>query len=605
MEHQVRFAKEFATLVQLLDERIDIAAQKAALRRCLASLHGGPAALSADGDILFVDRSIVPADAETTALALRISSQSIAAIAFEAGAAPSDVLATARWLVASAESTPLIAGMKTVRVDPIAEAGRSRPTPPEAGSVAAPEATTPAAPRRKSAFAKTVDAITAPRRKSTALKVDTPTSPRRKSGMVPVVDTPTSPRRKSGMVPVVDTPTSPRRKSGRVPAIDAPASARRSGSHPRVGGSMPRRKSGISGTYPIIGGGARGSGAATGEPDQLPRTRATELLELLDRAGGSPEVTRTIDDLVIATEQAARDDDLELLAEAMIGLVTRQGDPRGGALTSQCAAALQRLITPASLRLLAQAGARTRARTEGIQGVLVHAGEAGAAALITQLTLARSLADRRRFFEMLLKLPLAVPVLMKMLASPRWHVARNAADLLGQLHATESEAALGNALLHADERVRRVAALALSRLGTPVAIDSLRRALGDASPLVRVQAAGGLARRKGAKAASTLTRALDKESDTEVQLAVIAALGRLATPDAVNRLITAAEPDGRLFKKKPVALRVAAVHALGDVRTPAARAVLQALATDKEREVREAVLRVAMQSPRAEAPERS
>ena len=569
MEHPVTFAKEFAKLVRLVDERVDIAAQKAALRRCLVVLNSGPADLSADGDILFAGRSIVPPDADATALALKISSQSVATIAFEEGAAPSDILATARWLVSPAESTPLIAGMRTVRVDPRIDPIELPPPAPD------PDAPTPrpepgSAPRRKSGLIKAVEALTSPRRKSKAMDPVTPNGPRRKSTAVPLPET-------------------------------TPGGRPRSGSFAKIPGPMPRRKSGISGTFPAIGGGRPGMG----DPEQGPRTRATELLELLDRAGGSPEITRTIDDLVAAAEQAVRSDERELVAEAMVGLLTRQSDPRGGAVVSQSAAALKRLITPASLRVIVQAGALPGARVEGIQAVLAVAREAGAAALIAEVTVARSLAERRRYFEMLLKLPVAVGVLTRMLASPHWHVARNAADLLGQLHATEAEAALIAALQHQDERVRRVVAHALAKLGTPGAVTSLRSALVDSSALVRVQAAGGLARRKGARSANTLTRALENEADPEVQLAVIAALGRLATPDAVNRLISAAEPDGRLFKKKPVVFRVAAVHALGEVRTPAARAVLQSLATDKEREVREAVLRVVMQAPKGESPDHS
>jgi HEAT repeat protein len=232
--------------------------------------------------------------------------------------------------------------------------------------------------------------------------------------------------------------------------------------------------------------------------------------------------------------------------------------------------------------------------------VLHYAGEEGATAVITQVTLASTLADRRLCFEMLLKLPAAIPVLSRMLGAAHWHVARNAADLLGELHAVEAHGALSGALQHADERVRRAAAHALAKLGTQPAVQSLRAALVDPSARVRVQVATGLANRKGAKSATTLTRALDEESDVEVQLAILAALGRLGTPDAVSRLIKAAEPDGRLFKKKPVAFRVAAVHALGEIRTSAARSVLQSLANDKEREVREAVLRVVMQTARGD-----
>ena len=565
MEHPITFAKEFAKLVRLVDERIDIPAQKAALRRCLAVLNSGGADLSADGDILFAGRSIVPPDAEATALALRISSQSVAAIAFERGAAPSDILATARWLVSPADSTPLIAGMRTVRVDPRTDpAGQGLMTPESGPPPLTLEQGT--APRRKSGLVKAVEALTGPRRKSRAMDAVTPTGPRRKSLAIPIPETTPSGRRRSG-------------------AFDRPP------------GPMPRRKSGISGTFPAIGGGRPGSG----EAEQGPRTRATELLELLDRAGGSPEITRVVDELVVTAEQAVRSDDRELVAEAMVGLLARQGDPRGGAVVAQSEAALKRLTTPASLRAIVQAAALPGARLEGIQAVLAHAGDAGARAVIAEVTMARTLGERRRYFEMLLKLPAAIGVLAKMLASPHWHVVRNAADLLGQLHAAEAEAALVGALQHQDERVRRVVAQALTRLGTPGAVVALRGALVDPSPLVRVQAAGGLARRKGARSANTLTRALETEGDPEVQLAVIAALGRLGTPDAVNRLIGAAEPDGRLFKKKPVVFRVAAVHALGEIRTPAARAVLQSLAADKEREVREAVLRVVMHASKGES----
>lgn len=572
MEHAVTFAKEFALLVRHVDERVDISAQKAALRRCLAVLKGGPASLSADRDLLFADRSIVPPDANATALALKISSQSVGGIAFEAGAAPSDVLATARWLVAPAESTPLIAGMKTVRIDPLGETDLAAGDTP---AVAVPDATPPMpSPRRRSGVMKLVDSIPGPRRKSTAIREVTPTTPRRKTGAIPLVD------------------------------IDIP-SGRRSDLPSRPPGPMPRRKSGISGIYPTIGPGGRGPGFVDGGADAPARTRASDLLDMLDRAGGSPEVTRLVDELVLAAEEAARDDDLDLLAEVMVGLCLRQFDPRGGQLIEQCTAGLRRLITPTSLRLLAQAAARTRARAEGVQAVLAFAGEPGAAAIITQVTLARTLADRRQFFELLLKLPLAATVLTKMLGSTHWYVARNAADLLGQLHATEAEGALAAALQHPDERVRRVAAHALAKLGTPTAVEGLRTALSDASPLVRAQAATGLAGRKGAKSGTTLTRALDSEPDAEVQLTIIAALGKLGTADAVSRLIAAAEPDGRLFKKRAVAFRVAAVHALGEVRTPAARAVLQTLASDKEREVREAVLRLATQSARGEAADQA
>jgi HEAT repeat protein len=379
---------------------------------------------------------------------------------------------------------------------------------------------------------------------------------------------PKAPRRRSGLTFAVDAPPTPRRKSGTM-------TVQRSGAFPAFDGA-PRRRSGMMTAI---------------DAEAVPRTRAAELLELLDRAGGSSDVQRAIDDVVAVAENAVRDGELEVLADAAVGLFARRGESRGDDLPARCDAALTRLLTAPNLRLLIQAAARSRPRADAIHAVVFHAGEDGAAAVVAQVILAATLADRRLYFEMLLKLPLAIPVLSKMLGAPHWHVARNAADLLGELRAAEAEGPLTAALQHADERVRRAAAHALAKIGTPSAADSLGSALADSSPLVRVQVAAGLSTRKAPASTTTLTRALDAEGDSEVQLAILNALGRLGTPDAVNRLIKAAEPDGRLFKKKPISFRVAAVHALGEIRTPAARAVLQSLANDKEREVREAVLR--------------
>ena len=85
-------------------------------------------------------------------------------------------------------------------------------------------------------------------------------------------------------------------------------------------------------------------------------------------------------------------------------------------------------------------------------------------------------------------------------------------------------------------------------------------------------------------------RAIDREEDPEVQAGMLGVLGRVATADAVAKLAKAAEAGSGLFaSRKGVALRVAAVRALGEARTPGARTALTALANDKEREVRDAV----------------
>jgi HEAT repeat protein len=54
----------------------------------------------------------------------------------------------------------------------------------------------------------------------------------------------------------------------------------------------------------------------------------------------------------------------------------------------------------------------------------------------------------------------------------------------------------------------------------------------------------------------------------------------------VARLIATAEPDKGLFRKKPVALRVAAVQGLAEARSDVAVDALKALQADKDEDVR-------------------
>ena len=87
-----------------------------------------------------------------------------------------------------------------------------------------------------------------------------------------------------------------------------------------------------------------------------------------------------------------------------------------------------------------------------------------------------------------------------------------------------------------------------------------------------------------------LAKAIDTENEQEVQYAILGALGRVATPEAVQKLSKAAEAASGLFSsRKNGGLRVAAVHALGEARTPGALTALQGLVNDKDKDVKEAV----------------
>lgn len=322
-------------------------------------------------------------------------------------------------------------------------------------------------------------------------------------------------------------------------------------------------------------------------------TRATpeQLLAALDAARDSATRMKILEDLVTLAEHMVRVVKAPLMASIFHEIITREAMLPEGDARAAYAAAIRRLSKPAMLRAVASLIPKKPEKRQMYLDVLVRTGPDGAEAMVEQITQAVTPADRKQLLELFRALEHAVPALTRMLGDSRWFVVRNAADLLGQLEAREAEGALMELLRHADERVRRAATNALMRLGSPDTLRGAYEAVTDTSPQVRMEAAANLSVRKDARTAATLITAIEEERNVDVQIAMIAALGRVATPDAVKKLIRMAEPDGRLFRKKTTQLRIAAVEALGEAKTPVALAALKALTSDRIRDVREAATR--------------
>jgi hypothetical protein len=325
----------------------------------------------------------------------------------------------------------------------------------------------------------------------------------------------------------------------------------------------------------------------------VPRTPSSSPEELLQRLDSAPSavVTRALEDLIRFAEAAVQARKIRPAADALVGMVQREAAIEDEAVKELYSIAITRLSTPHFLRALAAHLPGARERTTEYAAILVRASDKGADALIEQLTKAQAREDLQALFDVLLQLRPGAAPFLHMLGDPRWYVARNGAEMLGTMKATEADSALAALLRHSDERVRHAAAWALAQIDTPVAVDALQQAVGDAdsTAAVREEAASALSRRRGERtSAITLSRALDTEADQQVQFAILAALGNVGTAEAIERLIKAAEPDGIFFSKKSVVFRVAAVRALAQTRSPAALVALQALLDDRTPEVREA-----------------
>lgn len=216
--------------------------------------------------------------------------------------------------------------------------------------------------------------------------------------------------------------------------------------------------------------------------------------------------------------------------------------------------------------------------------LLKRAGVAGASTAISLLMSSDTICRRRAFYDTVLELQAGIPLLIDLLRHPQWYVVRNAALLLGEMRASEADSELAALLAHKDERVRIAASSALSQLSTPDARAALQEALGDPSAEVRRRALRGFVNETGRVASGALVRALDVEDDPEVQIDILYTMGRVRTPDAVQKLIRVCAPSGQ--QQSTGTFRIAAAEALMTARGPAALPVLRALLDDEDPDIR-------------------
>jgi hypothetical protein len=323
-------------------------------------------------------------------------------------------------------------------------------------------------------------------------------------------------------------------------------------------------------------------------PGAARATRLKDLLGRLDQARDSATASRLIDDVAREAEERARDGLWVDLAEVLHRLYERCDRVREGELKRAFQFAIRRLEKPALMHGIAQLLPRRREMREMVTGLLARSGDAGADALIDLLVGSESTTERHAYRNALAQCSSAVPALVHLLGDGRWYVVRNAVDLLAELAPPDADARIAGMLAHSEPRVRRSAASSLAKLGTPRAVLALLQAVQDPSAEVRLQVALGLGTVRNPRAVPWLIEALDKEQDQDVQMAMISALGRMPTEDAVARLARATEPGGMLLRKS-TAVRLHAVEALAEAGTPSAQAVLRTLMNDRERDVREAV----------------
>lgn len=298
---------------------------------------------------------------------------------------------------------------------------------------------------------------------------------------------------------------------------------------------------------------------------------------------GMPDV---LNEIVAVTEGAAGRGQWGEVARAAAAVVAgeeRAGDASFGRAYS---IALRRMLPRSVLEHLAhRVNGPHRAR---VLPVLKRMGADATEVLLGLLASASSMGERRAYYAALRQMTAGTDLLVNMLTHDEWFVVRNVADLCGELRIEAAVPRLARHLGHEDERVRRSVAGALARIGTPPTTEPLRQAMRDPSPSVRLEAVQGIDGRRGRGLAMTLAVLLDEESHPDITREMLLALGRIGTNEAVQALGRAAAPGRRLFNRKPVTLRLAAIEGLRVAGNAAAGALLQPMLSDGDGEVRQA-----------------
>ena len=328
--------------------------------------------------------------------------------------------------------------------------------------------------------------------------------------------------------------------------------------------------------------------ASSGFSPAAAATRTTgDLIAQLQEKPEGPHVGEVLAILGRQLETAMKTHRVPQALTIVAGIVRAEQQVSDATRRRQYSIALKRMYNKALLEAIAEVADHPSDREPALL-VLRRAGEDGVEVLLDLLVAAPTIEERRGIFMALTGMKEGTDQLVHMLGHHQWFVVRNVAELAGELALDEAVPALAQQLEHDDERVRKAVALALAKIGSSAAAEPLRRALRDKSPEVRLQAALGVSGRKSSALAMPLVVAMEEEEDEGVERELILALGRIGSTAAVQALIKFAQPGGRLFGRKPAALRATAVEALRLAATPAAIGTLEGLTDDGDKQVRAA-----------------
>ncbi len=184
---------------------------------------------------------------------------------------------------------------------------------------------------------------------------------------------------------------------------------------------------------------------------------------------------------------------------------------------------------------------------------------------------------------------------LRLLKEPEHPALGEIVGMCGRLKLQGAVPGLGETIAHADAAVRLASVQALAEIATAGALTAMERAVDDADRAVRLAAVRFLGSRGYKNALRRIEPVVAGKAGRDVDLtekmAFFEAYGAIAGGTAVATLQSMLLSRGLLGYRASPETRACAAMALGRIRTPEARAVLERAADDKELVVRNAVSR--------------
>lgn len=184
---------------------------------------------------------------------------------------------------------------------------------------------------------------------------------------------------------------------------------------------------------------------------------------------------------------------------------------------------------------------------------------------------------------------------LRLLRLPQSEALPAVIALCGRLKLQAAVPGLADTLSHESAAFRLAGVQALDAIGTPAALQALEKTVDDPDREVRIAGVGAMGRRgyKGAlrRIEPVVQGKLQRPIDQTERNRFFEAYALIAGAGALELLGTMLSAGGLFKRKEPVDVRAAAALALGRLRSPEARAILEKYKEDKELVVRTAVNR--------------